>query len=64
MPILMLLVWFALIGLIAWALITYVPMPQSIKTVIVIAAVLFCVIILLQALGVDLNSGPTVPRLR
>ncbi len=64
MPIILLLFWFAIIGLIAWALITYVPMPQPIKTVIVIAAVVFCVIILLQALGVSLNSGPTVPRLR
>ena len=64
MPILLLLLWFAIIGLIAWALITYLPMPQAIKTVITVAAAICCILILLSALGVGLGSGPTVPRLR
>lgn len=62
MPILLLLVWFALIGLVAWLLITYVPMPAPIKTVIVVAAVVACVLILLSAMGLGLDYGPVVPR--
>jgi hypothetical protein len=54
-----LLLFLALIGVIAWALVTYLPMPQPVKTVIVVAAVLICVLILVRALGLDL----AVPRL-
>ena len=64
MPILALLFWFAIIGLIAWALIRFIPMPSAIATVITVAAVIFCILILLQAMGVGLNSGPSVPRIR
>jgi len=64
MPILLLLVWFAVIGVVAWLLIRFVPMPAPIQTVIVVAAVVVCVLILLSATGLTLGSGPTVPRLR
>jgi hypothetical protein len=62
MPIITLIVWMAVIGLIAWVVTTYIPMPPPIKSVIVIAAVIICVLILLQALGIGLY-GPTVPRI-
>ena len=50
-----LLVLLAIIGLIAWAIITAVPMPSQIRTVIIVVAVLFCLLIVLRAFGgVDL----------
>ena len=64
MPILMLLIWFALIGLVAYLIIRFIPMTAGVQTVIKIAAVIFCVLILLSALGIGLNSGPLVPRIR
>jgi hypothetical protein len=55
-----LLLFMAVIGLVAWALVTYVPMPAPVKTVIVVAAALICVLLLVRALGLDL----AVPRFR
>jgi len=46
--IIQLLVICALVGLIAWALVTYVPMPGPIKTIIVFVAVIFLVLLLLS----------------
>lgn len=63
MSILALLVVLAIVGLIAWGLITWVPMPQGVKTVIVVVAVIACVIIALNAFGVHLPN-PAVPHLR
>ena len=54
-----LLIIIAIIGLIAWALIQLVPMPDPIKTVIVIVAVLFCLPLVLRSLsGLDLAIAP------
>jgi len=64
MPILVLLVWFALIGLVAYLLIRFIPMTPGVQTVIKVAAVILCVLILISALGIGLNSGPLVPRIR
>lgn len=46
-----LIVYIAIIGLIVWAIITIVPMPQPFKTVIVVIGALVCLLILLGALG-------------
>jgi hypothetical protein len=55
-----LLVTLAIIGLIAWVLTALVPMPQQIKTVIIVVAVLICLLIVLRAFGgVDL----AIPRI-
>lgn len=58
-----LLVYIALIGLIAWALVTYVPMPPPVKTVIVVVAVIACILIAFQAFGGHLPNPP-VPQVR
>jgi hypothetical protein len=63
MDIIMLLVLLALIGLLAWALSTYVPMPAGMARLIQIAAIVIGVLILLQALGL-LPSLGRVPTLR
>lgn len=58
-----LLLYIAIIGVIAWAVTTYIPMPPPIKTVIVIVAVVACVIIALNAFGLHLPN-PGIPSLR
>lgn len=51
MGIVSLLVVIAIIGLIAWALTQLVPMPAPMQTVIVVVAVLFCLLLVLQVVG-------------
>ena len=63
MPIISFLLFCAVIGLICWLLVTFIPMPQQIKTIIVVAAVIFIVLILLQATGLLEGIG-TIPRVR
>lgn len=53
MGVIELLLVLAAIGLVAWALTTWVPMAPAMKTVIIAAAVLFSVLIVLRALGLD-----------
>ena len=55
--ILLLLLAIAIIGAAAWALITYVPMPQPFRGIIIVVAALFCLVIVLQAFG-GLNLVP------
>lgn len=57
-----LLLYIAIVGLIAWAIIKLVPMPPPIQTVIIVVAVVACVIIALNAFGIHLPS-PGVPQI-
>lgn len=50
----------ALIGCAAYFLVTYVPMLAPFKTLITILAVVFCVLVLVRAFGLDV----ALPRLR
>ncbi len=60
-----LLILIAIIGVIAWLLTAYVPMPPPIKTVIVIVAVIACVLIALRAFGIIPARFDTgVPQIR
>ena len=52
----------AILGCIAWALVTYVPMPQPVKTLIVVAVVLFLVLVLCRATGI-LTYDYAIPRI-
>lgn len=63
MPIILVILIIALIGVVVWACITYIPMPQPFKLLIVIAAVLLTVIWILTIMGVS-TLGPAVPRIR
>lgn len=58
-----LLLYIAIIGLIAWALITLIPMPAQIHTVIIVVAVIASIVVTLHAFGIGLPD-PGVPRLR
>ena len=48
-----LLVMIAVIGLIAYTLITLIPMPQPMRTVIIAVAVLIAIILVVRAFGLD-----------
>lgn len=50
-PIITLLIMFAIIGVVAYVLITLVPMPAQIRTLIIVAAVLSCLLMMLRAVG-------------
>jgi Flp pilus assembly protein protease CpaA len=52
------------VGLVVWALTTYIPMPQQIKTLIIVAAMIVLVLILLKALGVLGGADIPIPRVR
>lgn len=53
----MLLLALALIGFVWYMLVTYVPMPAPMRTVITVLAVIFLIIIVLQAFGLISGSG-------
>ncbi len=63
MPILTLVLYLALIGLVVWLITTYIPMPAQIKTLIVVLVVVLLVIWIIQLTGL-LGTGPMVPPLR
>ncbi len=48
----------AILGLIVWLVVTYIPMPPVFKTVIMIIAAIFVIIVLLNMLGVGFGDGP------
>lgn len=52
----------ALVGVIVWAVVTYVPMPQPIKTLIVVVAVVVLILVLLRALGLFDAADVSIPR--
>lgn len=58
-----LIVMLALLGVIAWAVVTYIPMPQGIKTVIIIVAIVAAVLYALSAFHIGLPNTP-VPSLK
>lgn len=46
-----LVIYLAILGFLVWLLITYVPMPQPIKTAIIVVVVVMIILYLLRALG-------------
>lgn len=56
-----LILWIAIIGLLVYAVTTFIPMPAPFKNLIYIVGGLICVVILLNALGI---SGMSLPHLR
>jgi len=64
MTILGLILSLVIIGLVVWLLVKYVPMVESIRSIVIIVAVLICLLIVLQAfglLGAGVLTAP-VPR--
>jgi uncharacterized protein YhhL (DUF1145 family) len=50
------------VGLVVYLINRLAPIPQEIKTIILVAAIIVLLIILLRALGV-MSGGPQIPRL-
>ncbi len=61
MPLITLILTLAIVGFLLWLIITYIPMPEPFKKVIIVVVVIVLVLWLLQILGV---VGPTVGHLR
>lgn len=56
-----LLVGVVVIGVIVWAVTTYIPLPQPFRGIVMVIGILFCLLLVLRAFGgVDLS----LPRLR
>lgn len=51
----------ALVGFLLWLIVTYIPMPELFKTVIIVIVIIVLILWLLQIFGI---VGPTIPRLR
>jgi hypothetical protein len=56
-----LIIFLALIGLVTWAVVTYIPMSAGIKQIIQIAAIVVAVWIVLNAFGLVPRDVP-VPK--
>lgn len=56
-----LIVLIALLGLLVWALTTFIPMPPAFKTAIVVIATVFLLLYLLQMFGLW-NGSLSLPR--
>jgi hypothetical protein len=52
------------LGLIVWLINTYAPIPQQIKTIILIAVIVVLLLILLKAMGVFSGADVQIPRIR
>ena len=50
----------AAIGLSAWVITVVIPMPDIIKKIIIAVAVIFVLVLALQALGVNVGSHGTI----
>ena len=52
------------VGLVVWLVNTYTPIPQQIKTLILVVAILVLVLVLLRAMGIFGAADIPIPRLR
>lgn len=46
------LIWAAIIGFVTWLATEYIPMPDKVKSLLVVIAIVFIVLLLLSVLGV------------
>jgi hypothetical protein len=46
------LLWIALIGLVCWLLIYFIPMPEPFPRIIIVCGIILCVVVILKVLGV------------
>lgn len=63
MSVLSLLLVLALLGVVTWALVTFLPMPSNIKMLIVIVAGIIGVLYVLSAFGVLGSLNMRVPTI-
>jgi hypothetical protein len=46
-----LLIILAIVGVVAWVLVSLIPMPAQVRTLIIVVAVLICLLVVLRAFG-------------
>ncbi len=63
MSVLTLMLVLALLGLAAWAIVTLIPMPEGIRKLIIIVAVIVAVLYVLSAFGIGFPNM-TIPRVK
>ena len=61
MDLLSVLLYLAIFGLIAWLIVTYIPMPAPVKQVVIVIMVIILIIYLLNLVGVGsgIRIGPS-----
>ncbi len=64
MTIIALVVTIVVIGLIAWLINTYLPIPQPYKNILNVVLIIIAIIVALNAFGIGLNLGGDVPHLK
>ena len=52
-----LIITIAFVGCIVWAITTYIPMPKPFKGIIIVIAVIFLGLLMLRALGIDVDTS-------
>ena len=52
------------LGLVVWLINTYAPIPQQIKTIILVAVIVVLIVVLLRALGIFGGADMQIPRVR
>lgn len=63
MGILAFIIMCCVLGLVVWLVNTYLPIPQQIKTIILVAVIIVIILVLLQAMGI-LGGDMMIPRIR
>ncbi len=58
-----LIVTLAIVGLIVWAVITFIPMPDAFKKAIIVIAIICVVVFVLKAFGIWGGHDIPVPKL-
>jgi hypothetical protein len=62
MPLLTLVVWIAVVGLVVWLVTTYIPMPEPFRKVIIVVAVVVLILWLVNAVVPLTGGGPWIGR--
>lgn len=52
MSILAILLYLAIFGLIVYLIVTYIPMPAAVRTIIIAIAVIFLILLLMSGVGI------------
>lgn len=55
-----LIIWILVIGIVAWLITSYTPIPQPFKTIIMIVLVVIALILILNAFGLTDGSMPKI----
>lgn len=63
MSVIFLMFVLAFIGVVAWGIVMYIPMPAPVRTVIIVVAVVACILYAFHAMGIGIPNPP-VPQLK